>query len=370
MKFAIRTAGEAREDDYTWQSAPASISKDDPEWNRRILELESLGGERKCLLVCKSEGLFYIYLCGFDTEISDYRGRAVGATLVVAEVEELLAREIALQFLENYPSLAGLVNKSITRNTKRKFPAEGSDEASSEHENCEDSNVNQGDLDLSDKEGHDVSPVKAETTEIISKEGIGDREADESVEEQKLVSPEDNKSWSIDEAVLRDFIEGLNSSRGVTTSDVAFPSPLSMNFDDADDLDIQGESDENRIRLCKDIRKYNFTEGNGIKLLVASIPTQKGYERAQLEADRFLWADGGKDDLVEIRKKKILLRRPNQRSYHRILPIVVAQTYRAYAKKDSSSSFWTFERGGRFQACRGFLQESYYSSPESHWGSS
>jgi hypothetical protein len=68
----------------------------------------------------------------------------------------------------------------------------------------------------------------------------------------------------------------------------------------------QRESMNNRNieRLCQEIRDHRFSEGDGLKLVMA--PTQAGYKKALQEADRLLWADGSKDDLVAARKKKEL----------------------------------------------------------------
>lgn len=69
-------------------------------------------------------------------------------------------------------------------------------------------------------------------------------------------------------------------------------------------LDELSRAKSELIKLGGELNKHSFSEGSGLKLLVSYTPSQEGYDRALVEADRFLWYGGNEADLIPKRKKK------------------------------------------------------------------
>jgi|GEM_PF-6857832 len=59
-----------------------------------------------------------------------------------------------------------------------------------------------------------------------------------------------------------------------------------------------------RKDLIEEIQEFRFSSGPGVKVIVTAQPSTEYWEKAQLEADRFLWRGADKTDLIELRKKK------------------------------------------------------------------
>ena len=67
---------------------------------------------------------------------------------------------------------------------------------------------------------------------------------------------------------------------------------------------MDSEKNQRNIKLlCQEIRDYRFSDGLGLKLLLAATHPQAGYEKALVESDRLLWAEGSKDNLADSREK-------------------------------------------------------------------
>jgi len=112
--------------------------------------------------------------------------------------------------------------------------------------------------------------------------------------------------WTVDYDKFSRIAEVAERQANLHPQAPPFDEPRADDFDGkADSSELDSAKNQRSIkRLCQEIRDYRFSDGDGLKLLLAATHPQAGYERALVEADRLLWAEGSKDDLAASRKKK------------------------------------------------------------------
>ncbi len=244
MKTGIKTSGRASQSDYTWKSNDSGSADS-------FYDLENqVGQDHGCVIVHGDDDLFQACFAGFRTDLHDYRQRNIGVSVAFLEISQVQARALTLLFLEKYEEFSRRLLDAV----ERWVPT-------------------------------DVPPAEQGAS-------VGEWRYDG----KKLIA-------LVEEAVKQ---ANLAPSSSESTEANPFATPRSFDYDAKAKVGESAHTKSQRSvkMLCEELRKYDFSSGAGLKLLLASAPPQAGYEKALREADRLLWAEGSQDDLVAYRKKK------------------------------------------------------------------
>lgn len=114
----------------------------------------------------------------------------------------------------------------------------------------------------------------------------------------RFEKPQDSIEWSANFSHADDVIRIARDRSNLEGNSQAISSgPYGIDFKEDKEEPDNATKKRAILDLCNDLRNHSFSNHDGIKILIAEIPKQGGYQAAKdAPADRLLWQNGSSDD--------------------------------------------------------------------------